>query len=127
MANQLGTANLPPLLENVAVASAMGAPGMDSRILGGGLPSGVAAPADVHSHGRLGNQIAGGALQSPYIDPSYLQYMRTSDYAAAQLAALNDPSMDRSYLGNSYMNLLELQKAYLGTVLSPQKSQYNVS
>ncbi|MED6169902.1 hypothetical protein PIB30_025467 [Stylosanthes scabra] len=95
MANQLGTANLPPLLENVAVASAMGAPGMDSRILGGGLPCGVAAPSDVHSHGRLGNQIAGGALQS--------------------------------YLGNSYMNLLELQKAYLGTVLSPQKSQYNVS
>ncbi|KAL1299548.1 hypothetical protein HN51_044101 [Arachis hypogaea] len=126
MANQLGTANLPPLLENVAAASAMGAPGMDSRILGGGLPSGVATPADVHSHGRLGNQIAGGALQSPFIDPGYLQYMRTSDYAAAQLAALNDPSMDRNYLGNSYVNMLELQKAYLGTVLSPPKSQYNV-
>ncbi|MED6151444.1 hypothetical protein PIB30_082585 [Stylosanthes scabra] len=61
-----------------------------------------------------------------YSMSGYLQYMRTSDYAAAQLAALNDPSMDRNYLGNSYVNLLELQKAYLGTVLSPQKSQYNV-
>ena len=126
MANQLGTGNLPPLFENVAAASAMGAPGIDSRILGGGLASGAAAPSDVHSHGRMGNQIAGGALQSPFVDPMYLQYMRTSDYAAAQLAALNDPSVDRNYLGNSYMNLLELQKAYLGTMLSPQKSQYNV-
>jgi pumilio RNA-binding family len=126
MANQLGTGNMPPLFENVAAASAMASPGMDSRILGGGLPSGVASPSDVHVLSRMGNQIAGGALQSPYVDPMYLQYMRTPEYAAAQLAALNDPSVDRNYLGNSYMNLLELQKAYLGSLLSPQKSQYNV-
>jgi pumilio RNA-binding family len=127
MANQLGTGNLPPLFENVAAASAMASPGMDSRILGGGLPSGVASPSDVHVLSRMGNQIAGGgALQTPYVDPMYLQYTRTPEYAAAQLAALNDPSVDRNYLGNSYMNLLELQKAYLGSLLSPQKSQYNV-
>ncbi|XP_027340069.1 pumilio homolog 2-like isoform X2 [Abrus precatorius] len=125
MASQLGTGNLPPLFENVAAASAMGTPGMDSRILGGGLASGVAAPSDLHGHGRMGNQLAGGALQTPFVDPMYLQYMRTSEYAAAQLAALNDPSADRNYLSNSYMNLLELQKAYLGNLLSPQKSQYN--
>ncbi|XP_061337907.1 pumilio homolog 2-like isoform X2 [Gastrolobium bilobum] len=126
MASQLGTGNLPPLFENVAAASAM-APGIDTRILGGGLASGVAAPSDMHSHGRMGNQIAGGALQAPFVDPMYLQYMRTSEYAAAQLAALNDLSADRNYFGNSYMNLLELQKAYLGTLPSPQKSQYSVS
>ncbi|RZB62895.1 Pumilio-like 2 isoform A [Glycine soja] len=126
VASQLGTSNLPPLFENVAAASVMAAPGMDSRILGGGLSSGVAAPSDVHGHGRMGNQIAGGALQAPFVDPMYLQYIRSSELAAAQLAALNDPSVDRNYLGNSYMNLLELQKAYLGTLLSPQKSQYNV-
>ncbi|GAU17306.1 hypothetical protein TSUD_110230 [Trifolium subterraneum] len=126
MANQLGTGNLPPLFENVAAASAMASPGMDSRILGGGLPSGVASPSDVHVLSRMGNQIAGGgALQTPYVDPMYLQYTRTPEYAAAQLAALNDPSVDRNYLGNSYMNILELQKAYLGSLLSPQK-QYNV-
>ncbi|XP_020236837.1 pumilio homolog 2 [Cajanus cajan] len=127
MTNQLGTANLPPLFENVAAASAMGAPAMDSRIIGGGLASGGAAPSDVHNLGRMGNQIPGSALQAPFVDPMYLQYLRTSEYAAAQLGALNDPSMDRNYFGNSYMNLLELQKAYLGSILSPQKSQYNVS
>ncbi|KAK7404548.1 hypothetical protein VNO78_05500 [Psophocarpus tetragonolobus] len=126
MTNQLGTGNLPPLFENVAAASAMASPGMDSRILAGGLASGAAAPSDVHNLGRMGNQIPGSALQAPFVDPMYLQYLRTSEYAA-QLAALNDPSVDRNHLGNSYMNLLEIQKAYLGSILSPQKSQYNVS
>ncbi|KAF7823717.1 pumilio-like protein 2-like [Senna tora] len=122
MANQLGTGNLPHLFENVAATSAMATPGMDSRILGGGFASGAASPSDAHSLGRMGNQLAGAALQAPFVDPMYLQYLRTSEYAAS----LNDPSLDRNYLGNSYMNLLELQKAYLGALLSPQKSQYNV-
>jgi pumilio RNA-binding family len=69
--------------------------------------------------------MAGSAVQAPFVDPMYLQYLRSSEYAA-QFAALNDPSMDRNYLGNSYMNLLELQKAYLGSLLSPQKSQYGL-
>ncbi|KAE8039095.1 hypothetical protein FH972_011537 [Carpinus fangiana] len=124
MANQLGTGNLPHLFENVAAASAMGAPGMDSRVLAGGLPSGAAA-SEAHNLGRMGNQMTGSAVQAPFVDPMYLQYLRSSEYAA-QYAALNDPSMDRNYLGNSYMNLLELQKAYLGALLSPQKSQYGV-
>ncbi|BFG34086.1 hypothetical protein CerSpe_203600 [Prunus speciosa] len=124
VASQLGTGNLPPLFE-----SAMGSPGMDSRVLGGGMASGpnlAAAASESHNLGRLGSPIAGSGLQAPFVDPMYLQYLRTSEYAAAQLAALNDPSVDRNYLGNSYMNLLELQKAYLGALLSPQKSQYGV-
>ncbi|KAJ7980822.1 Pumilio-like protein [Quillaja saponaria] len=125
MVSQLGTNNLPPLFENVAAASAMAAPGMDSRILGGGLASGAAA-SEAHNLGRIANQNAGSALQAPFVDPMYLQYMRPSEYATAQLGALNDPSVDRNYLGNQYMNLLELQKAYLGALLSPQKSQFNV-
>ncbi|XP_047164271.1 pumilio homolog 2-like [Vigna umbellata] len=125
MTNQLGTGNLPPLFETVAAASAMAVPGMDTRILGSGLASGATAPSDVHNLGRMGNQIPGTALQAPFVDPMYYQYLRTSEYAA-QLGALSDPSVDRTYLGNSYMNLLELQKAYLGSILSPQKSQYNV-
>ncbi|XWS74102.1 hypothetical protein CRYUN_Cryun02cG0186800 [Craigia yunnanensis] len=129
MASQLETGNLPPLFENVAAASAMAVPGMDSRVLGGGLGSGQNisnAASDSHNLGRVGSQMAVNALQGPFVDPMYLQYMRTSDYAAAQIATLNDPSMDRNFLGNSYMNLLELQKAYLGALLSPQKSQYGV-
>ncbi|KAM2056859.1 hypothetical protein FF2_029109 [Malus domestica] len=124
VASQLGTGNLPPLFE-----SAMGSPGMDSRALGGRMSSGpnlAAAANESHNLGGLGSPIAGSGLQAPFVDPMYLQYLRTSEYAAAQLAALNDPSVDRNYLGNSYMNLLELQKAYLGALLSPQKSQYGV-
>ncbi|KAH9661534.1 Pumilio [Citrus sinensis] len=82
-----------------------------------------AAASESHNLNRAGSQMGGGALQFPFVDPVYLQYLRSSEYAA-QLAALNDPSVDRNFLGNSYMNLLELQKAYLGVLLSPQKSQY---
>lgn len=127
MANQLGTSNVSPLYDNFAAASATGVPGMDSRMLGGGLASGqnLKAASESHNLNRMGNQLGGGALQTPFVDPMYLQYLRTSEYAA-QLAALNDPSVDRNFLGNSYMNLIELQKAYLGAMLSPQKSPYGV-
>ncbi|XP_041995732.1 pumilio homolog 2-like isoform X6 [Salvia splendens] len=118
ISGQLGGSNLPPLFENAAAVSAMALPGMDSRMLGG---SNIGATAAEQSLGRLGNQVPGSTLQAPYIDPLYLQYLRTAEYAA-QLAALNDPSVDRNYMGNSYMDLL--QKTYLGNLLSPQKSQY---
>ncbi|XP_052185635.1 pumilio homolog 2-like [Diospyros lotus] len=127
MAGHLGTSNLPPLFENVATASAMGAPGMDSGVYGGGFPSGLNLnPGALESHNfhRPGNQMAGSPLQSPILDPMYHQYLRTAEYAAAQTAALSDPSMDGTYLGNSYVDLL--QKAYLGSLISPQKSQYGV-
>ncbi|XP_044505513.1 pumilio homolog 2-like isoform X2 [Mangifera indica] len=125
MASQPGAGNLPPLHENVAAASAMAVHGMDSRVLGGGLAAGqnLNAASDSQNLSRFGNQMAGGALQGSFVDPMYLQYLRTSEYAA-QLAALNDPSVDRNFLSNSYMNLLELHQAYLGVLLSPQKSQY---
>ncbi|CAI9774620.1 unnamed protein product [Fraxinus pennsylvanica] len=117
IANQLGNSNLPPLFENAAAASAMAVPGMDSRMLGG---SNLGTANSEENVSRMGNQMAGSVLQAPFIDPVYLQYLRTAEYAAA----LSDPSVDRSYMGNSYMDLL--QKAYLGTLLSPQKSQYGV-
>uniref|UniRef100_A0A2P2MFU7 Uncharacterized protein MANES_01G170300 n=1 Tax=Rhizophora mucronata TaxID=61149 RepID=A0A2P2MFU7_RHIMU len=128
MASQLGTGNLPPLFENAAAASARAASGMNSRVLGGNLGSGAdltASASESRSVGRAGSLMHGSALQGPFVDPIYLQYLRTPEYAA-QLAALNDPSADRNYLGNSYMNLLELQKAYVGALQSPQKPQYGV-
>ncbi|KAI7755361.1 hypothetical protein M8C21_004301 [Ambrosia artemisiifolia] len=114
MSGQHGNVNLPPLFETAAAASAMAYPGMESRF---GL--------DSPNMSRIGNQMSGNALQASFMDPMYLQYLRSTEYAAAaaQLAALNDPTIDRNnYLGNSYNDLL--QKAYLGTLLSPQKSQY---
>ncbi|CAL5322519.1 unnamed protein product [Camellia sinensis] len=128
MGNQL--ANLPPLFENVAAAaSAMGVSGMDSRALGGGLalgPNFMAAAAELQNLSRVGNHSAGSALQMQLMDPLYLQYLRSTEYAAAQAAALNDPTIDREGIGNSYMDLIGLQKAYLGTLLSTQKSQYGL-
>ncbi|KAI3679899.1 hypothetical protein L2E82_50879 [Cichorium intybus] len=109
MSSQHGNINLPPLFETAAAASAMAYPGMESRF-----------PLESQMN-RMGNQMTGNAA---FMDPMYLQYLRSTEYAAAaQLAALNDPTIDRNYnLGNSYSDLL--QKAYLGTLLSPQKSQY---
>ncbi|CAH1418215.1 unnamed protein product [Lactuca virosa] len=103
VSGQVGNLNLPPLFENAAAAaSAMAFPGMESRF-------------GMESQSRIGGN-------TPFIDPMYLQYLRTTEYAA-QIAALNDPGLDRnSYLGNSYTDLL--QKAYLGSLSSPQKSQY---
>ncbi|GAB2274399.1 hypothetical protein Dimus_009165 [Dionaea muscipula] len=125
MASQMGNSNLPPLLENVAAASALGISGMDSRGLGGGLPSthSLSAPSESHNLNMMANEIAGNALQASFLNPMYLQYLRTAEYTA-QIAALNDQSPDRGYVNNSYMDML--QKAYLGSLISPQKSNYGV-
>ncbi|GMH12737.1 hypothetical protein Nepgr_014578 [Nepenthes gracilis] len=123
MASQLG--NLPPLLENVAAASAISIHGLDSRGLGSGLPCGqnLTSASESLNIGRMENQMAGYGLQASFVDPMYLQYLRTAEFAT-QVAALSDESSDRSYVSNSYVDLL--QKAYMGSLLSPQKSQYGV-
>ncbi|KAM1819729.1 hypothetical protein ACFX15_001292 [Malus domestica] len=123
MGSPLGNGSLPPLFENAAAASAMG--GLDSGAFGGMSlgPNLLAAAAELQNI-RVGNHGGGSALQVPMMDPLYVQYLRSNEYAAAQLAALNDPTKDREGMGNTYMDLLGLQKAYLGQLLSPQKSQF---
>ncbi|CAN0837562.1 Pumilio homolog 1 [Linum grandiflorum] len=121
MGGQLGNGTLPPLFENAA-ASAMGGLGLDSRMWGGLEPNLLAAAAELQNLGRVGNQATGNSLQMPHMDPLYLQYLRSNEYAAAQIAALSESTMDRDYLGNSYMDLL--QKAYLESLLTSPKSQY---
>lgn len=119
----MGSGNLPPLFESAAAASGMG--GLDSGAFGGGLalgPSMLAVAAELQNAGRVGNHSGG----MPLMDPLYLQYLRSNEYAAAQAAALNDATMDREGMGNTYMDIFGLQKAYLGALLSPQKSQFAV-
>ncbi|XP_023639500.1 pumilio homolog 2 isoform X1 [Capsella rubella] len=113
MANQLGNSNFSPMYDNYSAASALGFSGMDSRLHGGGFES--------RNLGRSNRMMGGGGLQSHMADPMYHQYGRYSENVDA-LDLLNDPAMDRSFMGNSYMNMLELQRAYLGA----QKSQYGV-
>ncbi|KAL8258749.1 hypothetical protein R6Q59_026702 [Mikania micrantha] len=105
VSGQGSSLNLPPLFENAAAnATTMNFPGMESRF---GLES--------QNPSRIGAQMVGN---TSFIDPLYLQYLRTTEYAAAaQIGALNDPTV-----GNSYLDLL--QKAYLANLSSPQKSQY---
>nr|GMD22468.1 pumilio homolog 2-like [Ipomoea batatas] len=114
LSTQRGNYNLPPLFENAAAASAMAVPAMDSRMFTGSNLNSASLDQNL---GRMENQMAGSGLQAQYMDPMYIQYL-------LQFASNNDPSMDRNYLGNSYTDLL--QKAYVGSMLSPQKSQYNV-
>ncbi|KAL1817220.1 hypothetical protein DCAR_0521642 [Daucus carota subsp. sativus] len=126
MSGHTGNVNMPPLFENAA-AAAMAVPVMDSRIMGGNITSGTNSSYDaleLQNLGRIRNQMASSALQAPYVDPLYLQYLRTAEYGAAQAAFLNDPTMDINYMSNSYVDLI--QKAYLESLVSPQKSQYGV-
>ncbi|KAK4367185.1 hypothetical protein RND71_015065 [Anisodus tanguticus] len=124
--HQLGGGNFPSLFENIAAGAAMGACGIDPRAIGGlDLdPNLLAVAAELQNINRLGNHTLGGSLQLRQMDPMHLQYLRSIEYLAAQLSAVNDPIVNREFLGNSYMDLLELQKAYIGALLLSQKSQY---
>ncbi|KAG1371724.1 Pumilio [Cocos nucifera] len=126
MADHINASNLPPLFDSAAVASGMASPGMDSRAAGGDFSwgSNFSAAADLHNLNRIGNHTVAAALQMP-INSLYVQYSKAAEYAAQVPANLNDPSMERGYLGNSYSDLLGVQKAYLGALLQPQQ-QYGM-
>ncbi|KAJ6311776.1 hypothetical protein OIU77_013514 [Salix suchowensis] len=115
----LGNGSLPPLFENAAAAAAMAGTGLDSRALGALGTNLMATAAELQTLSRLGNHTA----SVPLVDPLYLQYLRSNEYAAAQLAALNDPMLDREYVGNAY-DLIQLQ---LEALMAAPKSQYGVS
>ncbi|KAM7527752.1 hypothetical protein LguiB_031162 [Lonicera macranthoides] len=107
-AGHLGNFNLPPLFGNAAAAS-MAVPGMDPRMLGGGLHSSLGS----QNLSRIGNQMTGSVLQAPFVDPMYPQFSRTGFTGPVERDMVN-----------SYMDLL--QKAYVGSMLSHHKSQYGV-
>ncbi|XP_074287273.1 pumilio homolog 1-like isoform X2 [Silene latifolia] len=102
---------------NPALASMMvGQLGMDSRALDGGLSSRANIMAAQLENYSRGSHSPRNGLQLSRLDALYHHYMSSGDYAAAaQLAAFGDPSIDGDISG---MDLLTLQKAYLGTLES---------
>ncbi|KAL9271284.1 Pumilio homolog 2-like protein [Drosera capensis] len=124
VASRFGNSNLP-MLENGPATSDIGIHGMRSRGLEGALPSrhNLSAASQANNLNRMGNQLAGNALDASFLDPVYLQYLGSVEYAA-QIAALNGHSPDRSYLNDSYADML--QKAYIDSLISSQKSRYGV-
>nr|GMC92818.1 pumilio homolog 1-like [Ipomoea batatas]GMC98282.1 pumilio homolog 1-like [Ipomoea batatas] len=122
-ASQFEGSNLAYLSNNA------GAFGLDSRAMGGGMPSGpksLGAGEELQNLYRHRNQNIGSSLQKPFLDPLYLQYLQSTEYGAAQLRALNDPAVNNGSLCDVYMDLLELQKASLGKLIASQKSQYGL-
>ncbi|KAK4790632.1 hypothetical protein SAY86_017936 [Trapa natans] len=123
---QIGNGNLPPLYENFSAASRVAIPGMESQLLGfGGGAFSLSGPEPIGLAGMPNQLSSGSSFQASLMDPIQLQYFRAQNYAA-QLATINDTSLARNYFGTDYMNLIELQKAYLEALQSHQKSQYSV-
>lgn len=123
MPNHIGMGNFPPLFENVAALSPTASTGMDSRALGGfSLGQNLTGAGDLHSLNKIGNNTAAATLQMPLADPLYVQYLRSAEYLGSNFS---DSPTDRGYMGNSYLELLALQKQYLGALLQPQK-QYGM-
>ncbi|KAG9160788.1 hypothetical protein Leryth_008622 [Lithospermum erythrorhizon] len=115
LAHQLGMIDLRASPQNISGMS-MGT----SRGFGRGLtlgPNLLAAAAELQNLDRTGH----------FIDPSYTRYLRSPELLSAQFAALNNPAANREGLACSYMDLAEIQKAYLEEILLAKKAQYNSS
>lgn len=109
------TSSLPlnPPFQNFATGSSLGLNGLDPRALGGNptlSPNLMAAAAELHNLSQAGNHTA-----VPLVGA--FQYSRSNEP--------QDLLMDRYGMGNSYANLLELQKAYFDALHLSQKSQYS--
>ncbi|XP_054797029.1 pumilio homolog 1-like isoform X2 [Prosopis cineraria] len=126
MASQLGCGNLSPFFENAAAT--LGVNSMDSGALGGGVALGpnLLSASELQNASRMVNNASGSAHQVPLVDPLYLQYLLSGEVAAAQVAALNDQAINKECSSNSFTDLLGLQKAYVESLIAPQKSQFAV-
>ncbi|KAK4743094.1 hypothetical protein SAY87_001095 [Trapa incisa] len=100
-------------IETVATGLSLGVNRLDPIAVGGSSPIGpnlMATATELQNHGlpqsRTAMQQIGGS-----------QYSRMNE--------LWDPIMDRDAMGNSYANLLELQKGYFDALLLSQKSPYS--
>ncbi|XP_072960752.1 pumilio homolog 1-like [Typha angustifolia] len=116
-----------PLFGNAAVGSGFASPSLGSRSPGGGLSSRLIlnGATDLLDPNRIGSPTAAAAPQKP-IDPLYIQYIKAAEFAAQVAASFNDPPpVERTHLGNSYVDLLGCQKAYLRMMPQPHR-QYSI-
>lgn len=119
MANHIGVGSFPPVFDALG-ASPTGSPGMDSRALGGySLGQNFTGVGDLQNLNKIGNQ----TVQMPPVDPLYVQYLRSAEYLGSNFTDI--PANRGGFVGNSYLDLLEVQKQYLGALLQPQK-QYGM-
>ncbi|XP_061997222.1 pumilio homolog 4 isoform X2 [Rosa rugosa] len=90
------------------------------------LDAGFTGSGDGQSMNRLGNKVGPG-LHSSFVDPSYIQLMQRTDYAAHALASPSGYSLSKNNFGNLHGDLEGLQKAYLEAILAQRKQQYELS
>jgi pumilio RNA-binding family len=115
MRNQINSGSFTSF-DSLSLGSGFPSPRIGSRSPGGTVSSrqNLAGMSNMLNYNGIGSPTASPSLQTS-IDPAYIQYL-------AQIAATwDDPLMDRSHLGNSYMDLLGTQKANLGPLLQSQK------
>lgn len=125
MTNYPVPGTLPPMYDNVAAALA--AASIESRGTASGLHGATSeGHADLQNLYRASGQMGAG-FQMPMMDGLSTQHLqRTTEYAARMTAGLNDSSIPSNYAGGSYVDFLELQKAYLNALLTQQQSQYGM-
>eukprot|EP00249_Psilotum_nudum_P021886 c28290_g2_i2 orf=922-4299(-) len=108
-----------------AAAAAAVAAGMGLRGTASGSPGGMGVDMQ-HLYKYAGQ--AGSALQSHLTDPFYLHYLQQCSAEDAPVAgSLNDPLLLRGYVSGAHVDLLELQRSQLGSMLGyagDQKSQF---
>ncbi|OAY69072.1 Pumilio, partial [Ananas comosus] len=86
--------------------------------LGGGIFSPPTLTVqELQNLNQLSKQASGEALT----DPLYMQYLKAAEYTARAAANYSDPSFERDFMGNSYSDILDIQKAYIGALRQPQK------
>ncbi|KAH9317095.1 hypothetical protein KI387_018864, partial [Taxus chinensis] len=127
MANYSLPGSLPPMYDNAAAAAAFAAASMESRATAGSLPGGTSeGNVDLQNLYRASAQMGAG-YQMPIMDTLNMQHLqRTSEYTGRMATGVNDSAIPRNYAGGSYVDFLELQKAYLSALLAQQQSQYGM-
>ncbi|WOL14049.1 hypothetical protein Cni_G22829 [Canna indica] len=112
--NHVGFGNIPPLLETSTAASEISS-------LAGGIfaPPNLVARPDLQTLNSINNP------NDAAYDPLYIQFLKTAEYTAQIAAKYGNPSLERGYAENSYTDLLGVQKAYIDSLLQPQK-QYGM-
>ncbi|XP_019433067.1 PREDICTED: pumilio homolog 1-like isoform X3 [Lupinus angustifolius] len=110
MASQIGSGNVPPFFDNAAAAAALRMNALDSRALGRGA-----------NLSRSGNHAASSTNQLPLMDPLYPHYLRSDEFVATQIAALNESATNRGYTNNYFTDLAGLQRGGVESLIASQK------